>query len=261
MVRVELDIALGLVEPEVRNDLVCGRFGAAVRSHSRDVELRRARRDVDDALRAARNSRGQSEELANQVEQAYDVNSVVCGDVLGFDGFGGMDCGSAFEAGRVGSAWNEDVNLADRLDDLGHAWEVGLGGGICLDFGVWVCFLKRRFRFSEDRFTALNDDDACDAGFGEGLGDRVAYASGCMVSVAKGSLHDKGEHTASSDEKSLALCIERAFGRRDTIIGHAVVGFDLGGPDLRDVLEVEGHIGSFALVLSDELLCRCARGR
>jgi hypothetical protein len=37
MVRVELDIALWLVEPKVRNDLVCRRLRAAVRSHAWDI--------------------------------------------------------------------------------------------------------------------------------------------------------------------------------------------------------------------------------
>lgn len=58
MVRVELDIALRLVEAEVRDDLVCHRLGAAVRSHPGDVQLRRARRDVDDALGVAGRRRG-----------------------------------------------------------------------------------------------------------------------------------------------------------------------------------------------------------
>jgi hypothetical protein len=53
-----------------------------------------------------------------------------------------MDRGSAFEAGGVGSAGDEDVDFADRLDDLGHAWEVGLRSGVGLDFGVWVRFLE-----------------------------------------------------------------------------------------------------------------------
>jgi hypothetical protein len=36
-----------------------------------------------------------------------------------------------------------------------------------------------------------------------------------------------------------------------------VVGFDLGRPDLRDVLEVEGHVGRFCFLLTDELMCSC----
>jgi hypothetical protein len=150
VVRVELDIALRLVESEVRDDLVGRRFGTAVRSHAWDVQLCRARRDVDDALRATGRSRGQGEELANQVEQADDVDGVVCGDVLGLDGPGRVDGGSAFEAGCVGCAGDEDVDFTDRLDDLGHTWEVGLGGGVDFDFGVRVRFLERRFRFGED---------------------------------------------------------------------------------------------------------------
>ena len=103
------------------------------------------------------------------MEQANDVDGVVCSEVLGLDGLGRVDGRSAFEAGCVGGAWDQDVDLADRLDDLGHTGKVRLGSGVCLDFGVWVRFCKRRFRLGEDRFTALDYDDACDASFGEGL--------------------------------------------------------------------------------------------
>lgn len=141
MVRVELDITLWLIEAEVRDDLVSRRLRTAVRRHSRDVQLRRARRDVDDALWAGCR-RGQSEELANQMEQADDIDGVVRSEVLGLDSFCRVDRGSAFEAGGVGSAGDEDVDFADRLDDLGHAWEVRLRSGVGLDFGVWVRFLE-----------------------------------------------------------------------------------------------------------------------
>jgi hypothetical protein len=93
---------------------------------------------------------GQGEELANHVEQADDVDGVVRSEVLSLDGFGRVGRGPAFEAGGVGSAGNENVDFADRLDDFGHAWEVRLRGGVGLDFGVWVCFLERCFRFGED---------------------------------------------------------------------------------------------------------------
>lgn len=39
VVRVKLDISLGLIKPEVRDDLVSRRLGATVCSHSRDVQL------------------------------------------------------------------------------------------------------------------------------------------------------------------------------------------------------------------------------
>lgn len=118
------------------------------------------------------------------MEKSNDVDGVVCSEVLGLDGFGRVDGGSAFEAGSVGGAGDEDVDLADGLDDLGHAWEVGLRSGVGLDFGVWVCFLEGRFRFGEDGFAALDDDYACDASFGEGLGDGVTDTGSLLMSVA-----------------------------------------------------------------------------
>ena len=66
--------------------------------------------------------------------------------------------------------------------------------------------------------------------------------------------------TASGDEQSLALCIEGALGGRDTIVGLAVVGLDLGWPDLRDVLEVVRHVG-WLVVSSWSELRRCVLGR
>lgn len=84
------------------------------------------------------------------MEQADDVDGVVCSEVLGLDGLGRVNGRSAFEAGGVGSAWDEDIDFADRLDNLGHAWEVRLGDGVGLDFSIRVRFLKRRFRLGED---------------------------------------------------------------------------------------------------------------
>jgi hypothetical protein len=63
------------------------------------------------------------------------------------------------------------------LDDFGHAREVRLRCGIRFDFGVRVVFLKRGFRGGEDRLTALDDDNACYASFGERLADGVADTS------------------------------------------------------------------------------------
>ena len=119
------------------------------------------------------------------MEQADDVDGVVCSEVFGLDGLGRVDGRSAFEAGGVGSAWDENVDFADRLDDLGHAWEVRLGGGVGLDFGIRVGFFKRCFRLGEDRFAALDDDDACDASLGERLGNCITDSRGLdAMSVA-----------------------------------------------------------------------------
>jgi hypothetical protein len=66
--------------------------------------------------------------------------------------------------------------LADGLQDFGDAREVGLRGDVSFDFSVRVRFLEASFCGGEDAFAALQDDDAGDAGFGEGLADCVADA-------------------------------------------------------------------------------------
>jgi hypothetical protein len=66
--------------------------------------------------------------------------------------------------------------LADGLQDFGDAREVGLRGDVGLDFGVGVGFLEACFGGGKDAFAALEDDDARDAGFGEGLADGVTDA-------------------------------------------------------------------------------------
>jgi hypothetical protein len=107
-----------------------------------------------------RRGRGQGEELFDHVEKSNDVDIVVCSNVLSLDGLSRMDYSSTLEAGGVRGAGNEDVNLTRLLDDLGHAREVRLRCGIRFDSGVRVVFLQRCFRGGEDRFTALDDDDA-----------------------------------------------------------------------------------------------------
>jgi hypothetical protein len=64
-----------------------------------------------------------------------------------------------------------------------------------------------------------------------------------LVSVMKYLLHSEWEHTASSDEKSLAPCVELALRWRDAVVGFAVVGLDLDRPDLWHVLETVGLVG------------------
>jgi hypothetical protein len=63
------------------------------------------------------------------------------------------------------------------------------------------------------------------------------------VSVVGSLLHSEWEHTASSDKQGLALCVELAVRWRDAVVGFAVVGLDLGRPDLRHVLETVGLVG------------------
>ena len=38
-----------------------------------------------------------------------------------------------------------------------------------------------------------------------------------------------------------------------------MVGLDLGGSDLRDVLEVEGHVGRFAFLLSGDSMWKSVK--
>jgi hypothetical protein len=68
-------------------------------------------------------------------------------------------------------AGDEDVDFAYGLQDLGDAREVGLRGDVSLDFGVGVRFLEACLCGGEDAFAALEDDDAGNARFGEGLAD------------------------------------------------------------------------------------------
>jgi hypothetical protein len=107
------------------------------------------------------------------VEEAEDINCVHLLHGRGRDVFGGL---VAVVADVARGAGDEDVDLADGLQDLGDAREVGLRGDVGLDSGVGVCFLEACFRGGEDAFAALEDDDAGDAGFGEGLADGVADA-------------------------------------------------------------------------------------
>jgi hypothetical protein len=173
VVRVELDIALRVVVAKVRDELVRRRFGAAVRAAARHHELRGGRRDVDDALRAPRGGRGESHELAHDVEEAEHVDGVHLRHRCCRDVFGGL---VAVVADVARGAGDEDVDLADGLQDFGDAREVGLRGDVGLDFGVGVRFLEASLCGGEDAFAALQDDDAGDAGFGEGLADCVADA-------------------------------------------------------------------------------------
>lgn len=180
MVRVELDVSLWVVIAKVRDELVRSRFGATVRTASRHHKLRSGRRNVDDALRAAGGSRRDCHELAHDVEKTEDVDSIHLRHRLGRDVFGWL---VAIVADVARGAWDEDVDLADGLQDLSDAREVRLRGDVGLDFGVGVRFLKACLCGGEDAFAALEDDDAGYAGFGERLADGVANA-GCWDGVS-----------------------------------------------------------------------------
>ena len=107
------------------------------------------------------------------MEEAEDIDCVHLLHGRGRDVFGGLVTVVADVARGAG---DEDVDLADGLQDFGDAREVGLRGDVGLDSGVGVCFLEACFCGGEDTFAALEDDDAGDAGFGEGLADGVADA-------------------------------------------------------------------------------------
>ncbi|CAG8699089.1 4885_t:CDS:2, partial [Scutellospora calospora] len=196
VVRVELDVALRVVVAKVRDDLIRSGLSAAVRAASGHHKLRGGRRDVDDALRAAGGGRGDGHELAHDVEEAEDVDAVALSHGLGRDVFGRL---VAVVANVARGAGDEDVDFAYGLQDFGDAREVGLRGDVGLDFGVGVRLLEACLCGGEDAFAALEDDDAGDAGFGEGLADGVA--------------------DASRWEEGLALRLELGVGGRDTVVG------------------------------------------
>jgi hypothetical protein len=168
VVRVELDVALRVVVAKVRDDLVRRRFGAAVRAAPRHHKLRGGRRDVDDTLRAAGSGRGDGHEFTHDVKETNDVDGVHLLHRLGRDIFGWLLAVVAYVACGAG---DEDVDFACGLQDLGDAREVGLRGDVSLDFGVGVRFLEACLCGGEDSFAALEDDDAGNARFGEGLAD------------------------------------------------------------------------------------------
>ena len=168
VVRVELDVALRVVVAKVRDELVRRRFGAAVRAASGHHNPRGGRGDVDDALGAAGSGRGDGHELAHDVKETNDVDGVHLLHRLGRDIFGWL---LAVVADVARGAGDEDVDFAYGLQDLGDAQEVGLRGDVSLDFGVGVRFLEACLCGGEDAFAALEDDDAGNARFGEGLAD------------------------------------------------------------------------------------------
>lgn len=96
-----------------------------------------------------------------------EVGHVLCRDVFGGD-----------HVAYGSRTRDKDIDLAHRADDLGHAWEVGLRGGVCFDFDVGVGGFEGFLRIVEDLLAALDDDDAANACFGEGLADGVTDA-GC----------------------------------------------------------------------------------
>jgi hypothetical protein len=178
----ELDIALRVIVRKVIDNLVRRCFGAAVANRSRLVHLRRKRRDMNDGLWTTGSSGRQSQELLNQMVKPDDVDSVHVVDLVRRDIFGRFEVGASGACG----ASDEDVNLADKFEDLAHARVVGLRGGVSRDLGLGGGFLERLFCSGEHGFPALDDDDACDAGFRKGFADLVAYASGCSSVSGEG---------------------------------------------------------------------------
>ena len=65
--------------------------------------------------------------------------------------------------------------------------------------------------------------------------EKVSVCVGCKC---RGIL----ERTASSDQDRLILAIER-LGRRDAIVGVAVIGLDLSRPDVDQGSEIDGTVG------------------
>jgi hypothetical protein len=82
---------------------------------------------------------------------------------------------------------DQDVNLADFLEDGRDAVIVGDGSGIRSDFGVGVVGLEGLLRFAEYLLSSLNQDEMFDAGFGEGLRDGKANTA-CLNGSVVGSI-------------------------------------------------------------------------
>lgn len=80
------------------------------------------------------------------MEEPDDVDRVHFGKVVGGRVFSWLEA----DVASVCGTGDEDIDLADRLDDLAHAREVGLRGGVSLNFGVRVGFLERLFGSGED---------------------------------------------------------------------------------------------------------------
>lgn len=102
-----------------------------------------------------------------------NVDGEILGQILSLDVFGNHHLRGGSGAG------DQNVNLTNGADDLGDAWEVGLGCGEGLDFEVWVSSLEGLLRIIENLLAALDDDDAANASFGEGLADGVANPGRC----------------------------------------------------------------------------------
>jgi hypothetical protein len=101
---------------------------------------------MDDALRTTGSSGGQGKKLADQMVETEHVDGVHASDGSCREVFGLLEAASS----SVGCTCYEDVDLADRFEDLTYAREIGLRGGEGLDFSVGVGFLERFFCGCED---------------------------------------------------------------------------------------------------------------
>ena len=142
-------------------------------------------------------------------------------------------CGDIFARDeRVRSSYvgNQDVDLADFLEDGRDAVEVGDGSGVRRNFGALVSTFQSLLRFVKDFLASLDENEMLHAGFGEGLGDGETDATCLEEKVSRCPVGIKGElRTAASDQDRLSISIKS--GRRlDAIISCSVIGLDLCGP-------------------------------
>lgn len=99
------------------------------------------------------------------MEGSYDIGVegelVVCGgDLLAWN-----------EGVRRSDVRNQDVDLANLLENGRDAVKVGDGSAVSSDFGVRILGLEGLFRFAENLLSSLDQNEMLDAGFGEGFRD------------------------------------------------------------------------------------------
>lgn len=98
-------------------------------------------------------------------------------------------CCGDFSAGNEGvgrsDVRNQDVDLADLLENGRDAVKVCDGRSVRGDFGVWIFGLKRRFRFAENLLSSLYKDEMLNAGFGEGFRNGEADTACLKESVVE----------------------------------------------------------------------------
>lgn len=103
---------------------------------------------------------------------------------------------------------DQDVDLANLLEDGGDALKVRDRSGMSGDFQAWKVGRKGFPHFVQDFLSALDDDDMLDAGFGERLSDAEANASGWGWLVLAKRSFSVSLPTSGCDQDCLSCSIE-----------------------------------------------------